>query len=132
LTAALFLSFITLFLLLLFVVLLRRERLALVVLWAVLTLFGTLVGNLGISALPSAVIGAGLTLLVLYRYGMVALCAMLFVVHLWVFYPITTELTAWYAFDFMIGLAICVGLAIYGFYTSLAGQSVFGGKFLQD
>jgi serine/threonine-protein kinase len=132
LTAALFLSFITLFLLLLFVVLLRRERLALVVLWAVLTLFGTLVGNLGISALPSAAIGAGLTLLVLYRYGMVALCAMLFVVHLWVFYPITTELTAWYAFDFVIGLAICVALAIYGFYTSLAGQSVFGGKFLQD
>jgi hypothetical protein len=104
----------------------------LVVLWALLTLFGTLVGNLGISALPSAAIGAALTLFVLYRYGMVALCAMLFVIHLWVFYPMTTDLTAWYAFDFVIGLAICVALAIYGFYTSLAGQSVFGGKFLQD
>jgi len=131
-SSALFLSFITLFLLLLFVVLLRREGLALGVLWALLTLFGTLVGNLGVAALPGAAIGAALTLFVLYRYGMVALCAMLFVIHLWVFYPMTTDLTAWYAFDFVIGLAICVALAVYGFYTSLAGQSVFGGRFLQD
>jgi serine/threonine-protein kinase len=132
LTAALFLSFITLFLLLLFAVLLRRERLALGSVWALLTLFGTLVGNPGITALPGAAISAALVLFVLYRYGMVALCSLMFVTHLWVFYPMTTELTAWYAFDFVIGLAICVGLAVYGFYTSLAGQSLFGGKFLPD
>jgi serine/threonine-protein kinase len=132
LTAGLFLSFITLFLLLLFAVLLRREKLALGLVWALLTLFGTLVGNPGITALPGAALSAALVLFVLYRYGMVALCALMFVAHLWVFYPMTTELSAWYAFDFVIGLAICVALAVYGFYTSLAGQSVFGGKFLQD
>lgn len=44
---------------------------------------------------------------------------------------ITTELTAWYATDFTIGLAICIALAGYGFYASLAGQPLFGGKLMQ-
>lgn len=37
---------------------------------------------------------------------------------------ITTELTAWYATDFTIALAV------YGFYTSLAGQPLFGGEII--
>jgi hypothetical protein len=77
-------------------------------------------------------LGAAFTLFILYRYGLLALCSMMFVVHLWVFYPMTTEVRAWYAFDFVIGAIICVALAAYGFYTSLAGQSVFGGKLMQD
>jgi serine/threonine-protein kinase len=132
LTAGLFLSFITLFLLLLFVLLLRREWLGLGVLWALMTLFGTLVGNPGLSELPGAAISAALTLLLLYRYGLLALCSAMFVFHLWVFYPMTTELRAWYAFDFTIGALVCLALAAYGFYTSLAGQSVFSGKLFQD
>ena len=52
----------------------------------------------------------------------------LFLFHLWVFFPITTEFTAWYASDFTIGLAICVALAVYGFYTSLAGQTLLAGS----
>jgi serine/threonine protein kinase len=132
LSAALFFSFITLFLWLLLVVLLRRERVGLIVLGFVITLFTILVADPGLTGLPSAVLGAALTLFILYRHGLLALCAMMFVAHLWVFYPITSEFTAWYAFDFVVALAICLALAGYGFYTSLAGQSVFGGKFLQD
>ncbi|HKP35663.1 MAG TPA: serine/threonine-protein kinase [Pyrinomonadaceae bacterium] len=132
LTAALFLSFITLFLLLLFVVLLRREWLGLAALWILFVLFGTGVSNSSATALPAAAIGSALTLFILYRYGLLALCTMMFFLHLWVFYPMTTSFTAWYAFDFVIGLVICLALAVYGFYTSLAGQSVFGRKFLQD
>ncbi len=132
LTAGLFLSFITLFLLLLSVVLLRREWLGVGVVWALMTLLGTLVGNRGISELPAAAIVAAVTLLILYRYGLLALCSAVFVLHLWVFYPMTTEIKAWYAFDFMIGAIVCVVLACYGFYISLAGHSLFGGKLLQD
>lgn len=55
-----------------------------------------------------------------------------FVSHLMVFFPMTTELTAWYATNFTIALVICVALVVFGFYTSLAGQSLFGEKLLQD
>jgi hypothetical protein len=77
-------------------------------------------------------LSALLTVLVLYRYGLLASISALFLTHLWVFYPITTELGAWYATDFTIALAICVALVGYGFYISLAGQSLFGGRLLED
>jgi hypothetical protein len=51
---------------------------------------------------------------------------------LWVFFPITTELTAWYATDFTIALAILVLAVAYGFYNSLAGQPLFSGRLLED
>ena len=113
-------------------VLLRREWLGLGVLWALMTLFGTLVGNSGISELPGAAIGSAVILFLLYRYGLLALCSAVFVLHLWVFYPITTELKAWYAFDFVVGAIVCLALAAYGFYTSLGGQSILGGRLLKD
>lgn len=46
--------------------------------------------------------------------------------------PITTNFTAWYASGFVMYLALLVALAVYGFYTSLAGQKPFGGKFLEE
>ena len=44
----------------------------------------------------------------------------------------TIELSAWYAVDFTMALIICVALAVYSFYISLAGQPLFGGKLLED
>ena len=41
------------------------------------------------------------------------MCAALFVAHLYVFFPITTDLTAWYATEFAIALVICVALGVY-------------------
>jgi serine/threonine-protein kinase len=132
LSAGLFLSFITLFLLLLLVILLRRESLALVLLWVLMTVFATLVADAGFVMLPSAAFGALITLFVLYRYGLLALCAMTFISHLWVFYPLTTELKAWYALDFVIAAVLCTALAAYGCYTAIAGQSLFSGRSLDD
>jgi len=68
----------------------------------------------------------------LYSFGLLAAISALFVSHLMVFFPMTTELTAWYATNFTIALAICVGLVTYGSYTSTAGQTLLGGKLLQD
>jgi hypothetical protein len=56
----------------------------------------------------------------------------MFVFHLWVFFPMTTELTAWYAINFTIALAILVAVVAHGFYRSLAGQPLFTGKLFQD
>jgi serine/threonine-protein kinase len=131
-TSAFFLSLIMSFLFLLLVVVLRRERLALGAVAVVVALFGTLVAGGTISTLISGVVSALILILLLYRYGLLSLCAAVFIAHLWVFYPITTELRAWYATDFLIGAALCVALAAYACYISMAGQPIFGGKLLED
>ncbi len=132
LTAALFIALITLFLLLLFVFVLRREWLALFVLWILLAFIQVLLFGVVLATVPLVSVLALLAIAVLYRYGLLASIAAMFVWHLWVFYPMTTELTAWYATGFTIALAICVAVVAYGFYTSLAGQSLFSGKLLED
>jgi len=132
LTAALFLSFIPLFLLLLFVVILRREWLAMAVLFVLVTMFGTLVGNSTAIGVPAAMLQAAITLGILYRFGLLALVATLFFVHLWVFYPMTTDFGAWYAIDFLIGAIISLALAAYAFYISLGGQKVFAERLWED
>jgi serine/threonine-protein kinase len=131
-TAALFLSLIAFFLLLLLVVILRREWLALGAVSLILTLFGTLVAGATVATLLGSVVSAVILIFLLYRYGLLALCSAVFMLHLWVFYPVTTELRAWYATDFLIGAAICLALTAYACYVSMAGQKIFGGKLLED
>ncbi len=131
-TGGLFDAFIALFLLLLFVVLLRRERLAIVALWLLTTLVITLVTQVNVLMIPLVAVTSLLGVFTLYRFGLLAAVSALFFFHLWVFFPITTELTAWYATDFVIALVVCVALAAYGFYISLAGQPLFSGKLLED
>jgi hypothetical protein len=77
-------------------------------------------------------LSAFLVVLVLYRFGLLATVSALFFAHLWVYYPMTTELAAWYANDFVIGLIICVALAAFAFYTSLGGQRLLAAKMLED
>ncbi|MBA3356012.1 MAG: hypothetical protein H0U18_08755 [Pyrinomonadaceae bacterium] len=132
LSAALFQAFIPLFLLLLFVIVLRRERLAFVALWLLVTLFTTLISQASLLMIPFTALSAFLVLFALKRYGLLAVISTLFFFHLSIFYPITTKLSAWYATDFTIALIICLALALYGFYTSLGGQPLFGSKFLQE
>jgi len=131
-TAALFLSLIMFFLLLLFVGILRREWLTLSVLGLVVTLFGTLVAGSTIATLLASTLAAVVLIFLLYRYGLLALCAAVFILHLWVYYPVTTEFSAWYARDFAIAAALCIALAAYACYISMAGQRLFGGRLLED
>jgi hypothetical protein len=44
----------------------------------------------------------------------------------------TTDLTAWYATNFLIDAGICLALAVFGFYTSLAGQPLFGRPLFEE
>src|SRR5204863_9311630 len=123
---------IFLFLLLLFFLVLRRERVAIIVLWLFLIVPLALITQVNVRMLPFTALLMGVYMFVLWRYGLLATIAMLFVFHLWVFFPMTTDITAWYATNFMIDAGVCLALAGYGFYTSLAGQPLFGGKLLQD
>jgi hypothetical protein len=132
LMAALFQAFISVFLLLLFVVVLRRERFAVLALWLLLTVVVTLVSEANWMMVPFTALSAFLVVFTLIRYGLLAVISVVFVSHLTVFYPITTELTAWYAIDFTIALVMVVALAAFGFYTSLGGEKILTGKLLED
>jgi serine/threonine-protein kinase len=132
LSGGIFLPFISLFLLLLFLAVVRRERLAFGLLFLLVATVDVLISQMHVLMIPFAVVSSFLAVYVLYRFGLLAAVAAFFFAHLWVFYPMTTQLSAWYAMDFNIGLVICVALAGYGFYTSLAGQPLFGGKLMQE
>jgi len=130
--AGLFIPFMMFFLLLLFVKIVRNEWISIGLLWVVAVLLDTLVLDLGLKLLPLTGLSAAILIFFLYRYGLLALTSAVFVAHLWVFFPFTTELRAWYAFDFVIGALFCVGLATWAFYISLAGQRLFAGQLLDD
>jgi hypothetical protein len=132
LTATFFIAFITMLLLWLFVSVLRNERIAIVALWLLLTVIQTLLSGGSLVMAPFTGLLAAMSLFVLYRFGLLALMLAIFILHLWVFLPMTTELTAWYALDFTIALGIALALVLYGFYRSLAGQPLLSGKLLRD
>ncbi|HVF67588.1 MAG TPA: serine/threonine-protein kinase [Pyrinomonadaceae bacterium] len=123
--------FILLFLILLFRMLLRSDRLA--------SLAVALIGAAALSltheaaaAIPFAVFSAFLMVFCLHRYGLLAACSAVFVLHLNIFYPVTSHFTAWYAGDFVPALLITLALAVYGFRTSLAGRPLLRGRLLED
>ncbi|HKO43771.1 MAG TPA: serine/threonine-protein kinase [Pyrinomonadaceae bacterium] len=131
-SAGLFQAFISVFLLLLFVMILRRERFAVLILWLLITVMLTLVSETTLMTIPFMGLWAFLMVFTLVRFGLLALVSVLFFSHLVVFYPVTTELTAWYAIDFTIALVIAIALAAYGFYVSLGGQKLLPGTLLED
>ncbi|MET0647729.1 MAG: serine/threonine-protein kinase [Pyrinomonadaceae bacterium] len=128
--ASLLQPFILLFLLLLFYIILRSERLAALGLWALAALALSLTSEL--PGAPFAAAAAFMVVWVLYRYGLLALISATFFLHLNIFYPITSEFSAWYAGDFLPALVISLALAVYGFRVSLGGRSLFRGGLLED
>jgi hypothetical protein len=66
------------------------------------------------------------------RFGLLAAMVWQLFFYLSIDYSLTTNLSAWYFGTTLFALNIMVGLAVYGFYTSLAGQSLFGGRLLRD
>ena len=125
LSAGLFLAFICVFLLLVFVAVLRSEKLSLIALGILFTIMGMLISDSSLIMLPFSAVSSFLIVFVLRRYGLLATVATLFVAHLFVFFPITTDFTAWYAREFTIALVICVLLGVYAAYTSVGGAKVF-------
>jgi hypothetical protein len=79
-----------------------------------------------------ALTGSLIIVTCMYRYGLLAFISAMFFFHAWVFLPITSDLSAWYAGDFVLALVVYIALALYAFYISLAGQRLFRGGFLQD
>lgn len=127
-------GFVIVFILLFLTMLLRRNMLGLVAGWLLLASVFTLAtaGEKSFVSWPFIVAVTTLLVIAAARFGPIALISALIFLHLRVFFPITTELTAWYAGDFVIDLVFLLALACYGFYTSLAGQPVFSGGLLKE
>ena len=125
---------VLLFVILMLSLVFRRDRLAFVIGGAVWALVVFLAAS-GASAIALILIAIGTAILVivpLWRYGLLATVSLFFFISQTNSFPVTTNFTAWYATGFVMYLVVLVALAVYGFYTSLAGQPLFGGKFLEE
>src|SRR6185295_16583969 len=127
-------SFLIVFLLLFLSLLLRRDWLGIplgVLIFLVVLVGPSLTEEHWIGSLCTAIVvlvfvGCGL------RFGPLALMSTLMVFHVWVFYPITSDFTAWYASSFIMIAIVMIAMATYGFFVSLAGQSLWSVKLLDD
>jgi serine/threonine-protein kinase len=127
-SAALVLAFMMSFLVLIFKLLLRRNWLGNAAVWLILFVtfnLGHIVDGTSLSAIFQAVVLTTFVVLTAARFGVLAMMSA------WMFfffiqnYPITTELSSWYAGDFIVDAIILAGLAVYGFYISTAGQKLW-------
>ncbi len=132
--ASVFVGFAFLFVMLLFYIVLRRQLLAAIALFV--TAFAIEFSAFAASAprfywIASIMIALTITIIVA-RFGLLATMAAQLFFFLTVEYPVTLDFSAWYASSTLFAIAIILGLAIYGFYTSLGGQPVFGDRLLSD
>jgi hypothetical protein len=71
-------------------------------------------------------------LMVLKRFGLLAMVTGLVAQNVLILFPVTTHLSRWYAASALTGLAFIAALAFYGFQTARAGQSLFSGAVLDN
>ena len=108
-------------------------RLVLRIRWlaiAITMLFLSLTAVYDMSAMPYSLVfplisGALLTLLTM-RFGLLSLIVAWFTWRLLAAVPMTLEFTHWRAIPSNWTLAMLIGLALFGFYASRAGQPLFG------
>jgi serine/threonine-protein kinase len=125
----------------LFLLVLRREWLAwgaTFVLFAVIfaaPFAGRLVGlsSVGIAlALFWTGLAQGAALFALARFGLLAFAGTLLCDLILSGVPLTTDLSAWYAWQGVLGALVVIGLAGYGFVTATRGQRLFREGFFGD
>jgi F0F1-type ATP synthase assembly protein I len=116
----------------LYMVLRRKDWLVSLVAWLMVTILlglrgPSLMGNLLFSAIISTLI-----LLVATRFGLLALVASQFFLLLLTTFPMTTDFSVWYASSTIFALVAGLSVAAYAAYASLGGQQVFKGEILRQ
>ena len=128
-----FLTIAISFLLLILLTVLRKKSLAIAGLWLI-HLIPWLVDAIYGSWLPlvgGVLVGTLLTIAVA-RFGLLALYSYFLFAALSFNHTITSDFSSWYAKNTLFVFVVIMSLAIYGFYTSLAGQPLLKGKLLKD
>jgi serine/threonine-protein kinase len=75
---------------------------------------------------------ATLMVITVCRFGLLTAIVWQFVFYLSLSYPLTTDLSIWYANRSIFALSVLVALSSYGAYISLGGQRMFHNKLLED
>ena len=83
-------------------------------------------------ALPFALIVVALSLIVLIRFGLLALFVFNLYLSLLSLLPVTLDFSRWYIGRSLLLLLILIGLAVYGFRAALAGRPAFNIAGLED
>ena len=127
----LFSGLATLFLLFLLRVLIRREWIAAVLFVVIASAFF----SQGSDSPLTWIIGAfewAITYFLLTRFGLLALTAGYASGNLLYRFPITPDLSAWYAGIGVAGVVLMLAFAAYAFHTSLGGRPMFQARLLED
>jgi len=109
---------------------LRRDWLAVVALVALIT-FGWSLSQATWVALVIGILFTTTILVSLIRFGLFA-AMVAFLFSNWDLFVVTSDLSAWYAGQSMLTLALFAALAVYGFWISLAGRPLFKDALLPD
>ena len=121
-------TFLTTFLLLFLTLLLRRQWLGIAAGWLLLStlaVFGEGVGYFSSVTWIFNVLFVTLFVVMALRFGVLTTAAAIVFHHLWIFFPMTLNVTAWYAADFVVDFILLAAIAIYAFRVSLGGKPVF-------
>ncbi|MGE0128878.1 MAG: serine/threonine-protein kinase [Blastocatellales bacterium] len=128
-----FVASLLLFTLFLLTRLLRKEWLAFGVAWLIFTF---IFGKMGGAQLELNWVLLGLIIacwiLIQAHYGLLATVSFFVCWNLILYFPITSDFSAWYAQGTIFVLVVYLAICGYGFYTSLGGQKVFAGKLLEE
>ncbi len=112
-------------------IILRRQWLATV---GLILFFGLLAQIIALEETSAALflLWWCVSIFLLLRFGLVAGCLYYFSGSILTFYPITSNLSVWYATSGLFAVTVLLLLAGLAFYTSLGGQKVLEGKLLEE
>ncbi len=77
------------------------------------------------------VLGRVVVMVVLMRFGLLALAAAFFVSRLFSRFPITLDFSTWYAAGSLLAMLAVIAVAGYAFHTALAGRPLLKDELLE-
>lgn len=120
------------FLLLLTRLALRSQWLAVAVLVVVNACVGGLFQDSFWFQFLNSFIHFGVFVLLIVRFGLVAAVVQFYTWGLFIFFPMTADLSAWYAGAGLTAAFVFAALTLYGFITALGGRPAFGAAAFND
>jgi serine/threonine-protein kinase len=121
-----------LFFLLLMYIIVKKPRLAGILMWLTIFTIQILFFARSWYLLITSVLISTLLVVTTARFGLLAAMVWQFFFMLSFSWPLTTSFSLWYSSAAILSLTVLTGLALYGFYTSLAGQPLFREGILKE